>query len=408
MKTRTKVFMSIISIMLSAVLLFVTVVTINNTKKMVAVNAKSRTIELSELSVDTQSVFDEYDEASFDVNGMVATFTGYQTLDASILSNIDEISQSDAEILDSCKVRYEYTYNAETNIVTLFAEMQNEYGEIIMDELYGLAFLNENGEVDAVINLEDGDNILISDLINQGALDNVGWLSRLFKSVVVAVVTVAAVAITVVTAGTGAVATVAAATAILTSTAYDTYEQTQAYINYQNNKKLDSTVTGLVNGQGYYSNWKFGVRTFDYNGCGVIATYNVMYLLNKKQKLSQVAYDIERKQGTLVWGFAGTDPTHPYEYFKEKGIPVKQYYSQSSFNTVFNNMKTSQYALVCFWNNKNDITKGAHFVAVSKTSSGDYIVYNYSSSERKAEKRSDLADVMNEGKGSLICGLIIN
>lgn len=91
-----------------------------------------------------------------------------------------------------------------------------------------------------------------------------------------------------------------------------------------------------------------------------------------------------------------------------KKISVKQYYNQTSFDNVFKNMKTTQYAMVCFWNNKKDKFEGAHFVAVSRNKNGKYTLYNYSSNSPSSTTRSNLTDVMNKGKGSLICGLIVN
>lgn len=408
MKTKNKFLISIIAIMLSCVIMFTTIAVYNNTINSSVVSASVRTVELSQTGVEAQSILEKYEDSTFTIVGQKATFTGYQTLDSSLLSEIDEINEMDIEALNQCKVKYEYTYNAANNIVTISAVMHNEYGDIIMDELSGLAFWDENGEIDAIISIDESENILLSDLIDKSNIENIGWLSRLFKAVVVAVVVTVAVAVTAVTAGIGAAAVVAVATTAIVSTTYDLYEQAQAAKNYQHNKNLESSVTGLVNGQGYYFDWKFGVRTFDYNGCGVIATYNVMYLLGDSPKLSEVAYEIESKQGVLVWGYAGTDPTHPYEYFKEKGIKVTQYYDVSDYDSALDKMGENQYALVCYWNDKSSISEGAHFVAVSKNSSDRFVVYNDSNFNKAAVTYSNLTNIMNNGKGKMIVGLIVN
>lgn len=163
---------------------------------------------------------------------------------------------------------------------------------------------------------------------------------------------------------------------------------------------------GVVNGQSYYSNWRFGAQTFDYNGCGVIATYNVMVLLGRNPSLAQVTYDIESGHGALAWGYLGTDPLHPYKYFQDNGIKVEQYLTYNNFNKSFVNMQMSQYAMICFWNNKNDIRDGAHFVAVQKISENKFAVYNYISNRQTIFYKTSLADII--GQGRFMSGLIIN
>ena len=373
---------------------------------------KARDIVLTN-ELDANSVLNKYEDSSFTVNDSEGIFTGYQNIDVSMLSDIDNISDEEFEELNRCRVKYTYKYNVATNIVTISAEMRNEYGEIQIDELTGLAFTDENGKIDAVVSLDEDENILLSDLLESATIDNVGWLSRLFKKiVVVAVVAVVAVAVTVATAGTGAVAAVALVAATVAAVYYDVYEQSQAYSNYKHNQTLEKPNMGIVNGQGHYSEWRFGVQTFDKNGCGVIATYNVMYLLNKNPKLSEVAYDIEKNSGALAWGYAGTDPTHPIEYFKLKGIAVKQYYDYNVFDSNLKNMRTDQYAIVCFQNDKNDINKGVHFVAVSKEEIDEntckFTIYNSSKYYEGAITVYNTDNIMSKGEGKLITFLIIN
>lgn len=89
--------------------------------------------------------------------------------------------------------------------------MKNEQGEIEVETISGYAFINETGEIDALMDV-DGEFILISEMQDAGLIQNCGWFSNLFKKIVVAVVTVvvvAAVAATIVaTAGAGMAAVV--------------------------------------------------------------------------------------------------------------------------------------------------------------------------------------------------------
>ena len=54
-------------------------------------------------------------------------------------------------------------WNLETNIVTIFAAMKNDLGEIDLDEIQGVAFINDDGEIDAIMDV-DGDKILLSEM----------------------------------------------------------------------------------------------------------------------------------------------------------------------------------------------------------------------------------------------------
>ncbi|MDD4276150.1 MAG: hypothetical protein PHO33_04140, partial [Clostridia bacterium] len=106
-----------------------------------------------------------------------------------------------------------FSYDNETNVVTLSAELKNELGEIQIDTIAGTAFINEYGEIDALMDM-DGEYALLSEMQNAGIIENCGWFSSLFKKIVVAVVVVVAVAavaaVVVATAGAGLGACIAA------------------------------------------------------------------------------------------------------------------------------------------------------------------------------------------------------
>jgi hypothetical protein len=172
-----------------------------------------RTVNLQANAVDYQSVLDEFENASFTVEGNKADFVGYQTIDASLLSQIDMLSASDIESIAACSIKYHFTYDVETNVVTIAAEATLENGEIILDEIKGVGFYNDKGEIDAVMNV-DGDGVLLSEMRDAGMIQNCGWLSNIVKiavAVVVVAVVVAVVATIIVsTAGMATPAVVAA------------------------------------------------------------------------------------------------------------------------------------------------------------------------------------------------------
>jgi len=176
-------------------------------------NVATRTVEVSTAEVDYQSILNEFEDATLVKEGTLTTFEGYKPLSISDLSELDNLSESDIDQLEDTSVRYNFSYDSETNIVTLSAEMKNELGEIEVDNLTGIAFFNEFGEIDAIMEVE-GEFILLSEMQDRGLIQNCGWFSRLFKKVVVAVVAVvvvsAAVAAVVATAGAGLGAVIAA------------------------------------------------------------------------------------------------------------------------------------------------------------------------------------------------------
>ena len=416
--------------------------------------AVTRTVEIGQM-LDEQSVLNEYEDVTVQTEGLKTEFTGYRSIDPSLFDEIDNVNQSD-EKQSECRVLYRYSYDMATNIVTIYAEMNNEYGEIVVDTLYGLAFTNGNGEIDAIISLDDGDSIYLSDLM-ASKIDNVGWLSRLVKKVAAAIVVRAVNSTKVVAAVAAAtVATVvakvivepivpsakkviddvvdAAKTTVQAISAACT-EKSQAMKNYEHNKKLNQAklykkinrklVDEYIHDQDLCSEWKYGTdkidtkllnkiagrelkNTLDNNGCGIIATYNALRFLHNNKRISsmpslaQIIYEIERNSGTLALGYFGTDPYHPLEYFASKGIRRKQYVTSSQYEKAMRNMSPNQCAMVCYWNEKYNVTAGAHFVMFTKNEQNNYRVYNGDD-----ETATTLSQILGKGEGAYITGYIV-
>lgn len=216
-KTRTKVVTSIVAIILSMVLLLTGVLLSNSKNSSGQVVATSRTIELTQSAVDVQSVFNEFEDASLTREGSTVYFEGYKSLDQNALSEVDYISELEMEELAECVVKYNFSYNSETNIVTIAAMAALQDGSIEVDEITGVGFLNDKNEIDAVMNI-DGEGVLLSEMRNAGLIENCGWFSRLIKNIAKAVAVVAvAVAAVVVTAGAAAPAVVAAGVGVSTT-----------------------------------------------------------------------------------------------------------------------------------------------------------------------------------------------
>ncbi|MDR0751286.1 MAG: hypothetical protein LBF12_01670, partial [Christensenellaceae bacterium] len=156
---------------------------------------------------------------------------------------------------------------------------------------------------------------------------------------------------------------------------------------------------------GDFHNWKFGVSTMDKNGCGVIAVYYLLRMRGEPKNLAFVAHEIETNNGTLAFGIFGTDPMHFGEYFKSKNIKATAYTNLTKLEKAAEKMSTSQKIVLEIWNEPS-ILKGAHTVAVEK-SSNKYFVYNLGGKEDRPYYFDTLKEHIEDDGGSLIVGYLI-
>lgn len=213
---------------LLALVLFVSpcLSTVNNSRYFNDKTTETRktTLEVSAQEINYESILTEFDNSITEKEGSLITFTGYKSINISDFDELDLLSESNVSENNEIKVKYDFSYDSETNIVTLSAELNDAMGEIYIDTIQGAAFINDNGEIDAVMNV-DGEGILLSEMRDAGMIDNCGWFSNLIKKVVkvvaVAVVTAVAVAavtaVVVATAGAAAPAVVAAGVGVVSS-----------------------------------------------------------------------------------------------------------------------------------------------------------------------------------------------
>ncbi len=177
------------------------------------IQAVTRTIEVSQNSIDYESIFEEFEDATLVTERSLTTFEGYQTLNLSDFGELDLVADTDLQEDLNMQVKYNFSFDAETGIVTLSAKTTNSDGVIEIDEIQGIAFYNQNGKFDAYLDV-DGECVLLSEMQDAGMIANCGWFKNLWKKVVVAViavVVVSAVATAVVaTCGAGLGACIAA------------------------------------------------------------------------------------------------------------------------------------------------------------------------------------------------------
>lgn len=337
MKTRTKAGLSIMAIILSVALLFTMCYTMGSTT---AVNSEAslRTVALSNECYDGQNVYEQFDEHSITTEGSVTYFEGYKTFDEKDLRETDCIVDENLDEQNDYQVKYNLSYDNDSNIVTIKVEAQNERGDIDVDEMQGTTFVNEKGEIDAIMNI-NGKTVLLSELLKDDIINNCGWLSRLIKQITVIILPVVPVVIHIV-------------------------EESYAISNREHNKKLNEP-NDYINNQGAYREWKFGIKSNIADmGCGVIAIYNVMRKLGKPQSLADVIFACDSKSGDLFFGHGGVDFTHFREYFYSHYIAVNMHCGFKSMKSALESMPTNKMAIVSYWTNSQH-TQG-HYIAVEK------------------------------------------
>lgn len=397
MKSRTKLLTAIVAILLSMVIVSTTVMVIwFNAGKSNVVSASTRTVELSEMSIDTQSIFDGFEDVSLTQEGNVTYFSGYKTVDKATLSDLDYISESSAET-EEAELYFEVSVDGDNANVTLNVVLTDEDEEtIVLDDIQGIAMDGEDGSLE-VWYIIDGELVSQQDILalEYETLDNVGLLSWL-KSLVSAVknIIVSAVISTLIDVATvaAAVLEIAANYGVASS---GTATSARIESNYANNlKQTFSVVTSgvrknLINTQNTtkFSKWLYGNGyTIADKGCGVIATYNVLIYRNKistgstsgvgnTEELAKIVKNYESAFGTILGGVAGTNPLHISPYLTSCGLSVTtyKYTSQSSFVSKCNSMSTSQIAVLCYFY-KTDNSIGMHYITIIKTSGTLYLV----------------------------------
>lgn len=342
-----------------------------------------RDVELIEQSIDYQSVLEKFEGGILKQEGNIVTFEGTQKLDLNAYNCIDNLSESDIENYDNVSILYKFSYDYENEVISLTASMADGEGNIEMDTITGKPFLDSNGEVDAVMDI-DGEYVLLSEMKNVGMIENCGWFKRLVKSVVkVAVVTAAAVAVAAVVVGTGGTGAIAVIAVVGTVTcAASTTQTVRANINYSNNKKAslhdDVNTEGYITDQSKYKDWSFGFATLDEVGCEVIATYNTMISIDKKKELYDVIYDFEMYNidYDLGFGHLGSNPEQIYRYFVKHGVKYKSF---SSLNSLQNEVNTLDVCQIVFTSKNDHSILGIHSIhtfELRKNNEGEFFSYN--------------------------------
>ena len=116
--------------------------------------------------------------------------------------------------------------------------------------------------------------------------------------------------------------------------------------------------------------WRYGFRTSAATGCGWIATYNALRLMDYRAEPEELIRYYER-QFPLVHGNAGTSILAPALFFIHHGFPVEVISRREKFDEL---VKASDVCILFYyWRKKFKI--GAHFVTV-RHKDGKFTGYN--------------------------------
>ena len=121
--------------------------------------------------------------------------------------------------------------------------------------------------------------------------------------------------------------------------------------------------------------WRYGFRSSADTGCGWIATYNALRLLDYRAEPEALIRYYER-QLPLIHGNAGTTILGPAVFFIHHGFPVEVASDRAKFDDLAKDCPVC--ILFYYWRRKYKL--GAHFTTV-RYKNGRYIGYNtYSNS----------------------------
>ena len=147
-------------------------------------------------------------------------------------------------------------------------------------------------------------------------------------------------------------------------------KNTEAFKNHINAIKA---YKGYIEDQENYSDMSYGILHLSNNGCGTIATYNVLYHLTGDYNIDYASIvDSYEKDGIVFNGLLGTSAIAIEDYFKKKGFKTMSSTKEEDFNKIGYETDAS---VVLVYNDKDDIFDSIHYMAITKTD-GKFYFHN--------------------------------
>ena len=157
---------------------------------------------------------------------------------------------------------------------------------------------------------------------------------------------------------------------------------------------------GFIEDQHNYQDMFYGTKSLSDNGSGLIAIYNILYYLTKKEDIdfAQIIKDLEL-DGIYLNGAFGTGIKAPQNYFLKKGFRVTGAWDRKSFEKY---AEEADAFIITIFHTNEDYYKGIHFYAVTKEN-GKLYVHNieekYSPKGYAYDSFSELRKRINPGFG---------
>ncbi len=175
----------------------------------------------------------------------------------------------------------------------------------------------------------------------------------------------------------------------------DNYEKNK--IAFENHKPKIRANKGYIEDQSNYGDMQYGQLPLSNNGCGLIATYNVLFDLTKNENIDfpAIIKDLE-SDGIILNGAFGTSMVAIKDYFEKNGFKAIGSCKVEEFNKIGEEYDAM---ILTVYNNLDDITGGMHFMAITKQN-GVYKVHNNGSRDGSKSYTSidDVLKKINSGK----------
>ncbi len=139
--------------------------------------------------------------------------------------------------------------------------------------------------------------------------------------------------------------------------------------------------------------WRYGLRSSAATGCGWIATYNALHLMNYHSDPEDLIRYYER-QLPLLHGNTGTSFWGPAVCFRQWGFPVKVVTKRDQFDQTV--AQSDVCILFYHWHRKWKF--GAHFVALHRQDTG-IVGYNTYRNSTGADLYGDSLEAFLKEKG---------
>ncbi len=392
MKARTKFVTGIIALFLSVVFLCTTFLLVKVQGKE-TVDTRMRTIKIDDLSGNPRESFAEFDEPTLFQNGSLLKCTASKSLPIETLDVVDVVALEDTYGETAFDISYSLTYEQGGGGALLTISFTSADGTVYSDTINGIVTTNAIGNPDLYLILDD-EVVLLSDLIGDTVLDEVGFFSNLWAKVKKAFQTVVrAVEIVCTSNPLKVIISIVSPSVLLlggvVECAVILFTENQRMDNYNNNKiqniYLSSTVdkSGYIDNQRLYSNWKFACNPLSSNGCGVIASFNALKFSGKivgdAQELMQLISNYESSPSALFNGTLGLNPLAIEPMLKAYGANIKTYsgiMGQAAYELDCESLASNQMAILCyFYVNASNIPQ-AHYICIFKNTSGQYVSLN--------------------------------